>query len=356
MKHLSALLEMLGTASPSGFEEKGQRNWLDLVRPHADDVQHDAYGNAWATRRGGEEGGTHLLLEAHADEIGFIVKHIGEKGFIHIDRIGGSDRAIARGRRVEIITANGPVTGVIGNTAIHLRDTKDDKVPEWHDLYLDIGARSPDEVAARGVRVGLPIVYAQEPFELSEGRLCGRAIDNRIGGFIIARVLEELGSGQAPDASVTAANCVQEEIGGAGARMMAYRLRPDVALVLDVTHATDSPGIKAAQHGKVELGAGPTVTHGTANHPRVVNRLLEVAAAEGVPVQDESSSRSTGTDTDDIYASRMGIPSALVSIPMRYMHSPVETIDLADVEHCIGLLVAFARSIQPGERFGVDLG
>jgi putative aminopeptidase FrvX len=295
------------------------------------------------------------MLEAHSDEIGFIVKYVSDKGFLHIDRIGGSDRAIIRGRRVNILTENGVVPGIIGNTAIHIRDTKEEKAPEWEDITIDIGASSAEEVAGLGVRVGNPAVLDGAPSFLSENRLVGRAIDNRIGGYILTRVLSEL-----PDATlackVTAANSVQEEIGGAGARMMAYRLRPDVAIVLDVTHATDSPGISQAKHGKVVLGSGPSLTHGTANHPLVVRRLMDVAAQNDIPLQHESSSRFTGTDTDDIYASRAGVPSALISIPMRYMHSPVEMVDMRDVEHCIGLLVAFASSLSENDSFRVDLG
>ena len=176
-------------------------------------------------------------------------------------------------------------------------------------------------------------------------------MDNRIGGFIIARVMERLAAAAPMASTVYAVNAVQEEIGGNGARMVTYRLRPNVAVVLDVTHATDSPGLSKTKHGAVTLGGGPTVTHGTANHPLVVQRLMEVAEAASIPLQHEASSRSTGTDTDDIFASRMGIPSALVSLPMRYMHSTVEMVDLRDVQHCIDLLTAFAQALQPDDTF-----
>jgi len=245
---------------------------------------------------------------------------------------------------------------VIGNTAIHIRDTKDEKVPEWHDLFIDIGAANPKEVAARGVRVGHPAVYAVEPAMLAEHRLVGRALDNRIGGFIIAQVLERLSEKDpAPLATVHAANAVQEEIGGNGAKMVTYRLQPTVAIVIDVTHATDTPGINEAKHGTVKLGSGPSITHGTANHPKVVERLLEVADREEIPLQHEASSRHTGTDTDDVFVSRMGIPSALLSLPMRYMHSPIEMVDMTDVEYCINLLTAFARSIEEDDDFRVEI-
>ena len=349
------LFDLLDTPSPSGFEAAGQRLWVDHVRGVADAVEHDAYGSAWALRRGRAET-PRLMIEAHADEIGFMVNYVTEEGFLHLNRIGGADRTIAPARRVQVLGERGAVPGVIGHTAIHLRDQKDEKVPEVHDLFIDIGAAHRDEVAARGIRVGHPVVFAESVEELRPGRLIGRALDNRIGGFIIARVLARLAAAAArPEATVYAVNAVQEEIGGHGASMVAYRLQPHLAIVLDVTHATDTPGIKKAQHGSVRLGDGPTVTHGTANHPHVVGRLMEVAAQEGIPLQHEASSRCTGTDTDAIFISQAGIPSALVSLPMRYMHSTVEMVDLEDVEHCIALLTAFARSIQPEETFRMAL-
>ncbi|QXD16111.1 M42 family metallopeptidase [Rhodocaloribacter litoris] len=351
------LFDLIETPSPSGFEAAGQRIWARRVRAVADVVDSDHYGNTWAIRHGAAgERAPRLMLEAHADEIGFMVHHITDEGFLHVVRIGGSDRAIARGRRVRILGDRGPVVGVIGNTAIHIRDTKDEKVPEWHDLFVDIGASSRDEVLARGLRVGHPAVYADTVEELPGGRLVGRALDNRVGGFIIAQVLARLAAATVPHAAtVLAVNAVQEEIGGNGARMVTYRLRPDVAVVLDVTHATDSPGINKAQHGDVRLGGGPALTHGTANHPKVVERLIAVAEAEGIPVQHQASSRYTGTDTDDVFVSRSGVPSALVSLPMRYMHSPVEMVDLADVERCVRLLAAFARSVREEEAFRVEI-
>lgn len=350
------LCELMNTPSPSGFEVEGQRKWAAYVRPHADEVASDTYGNAWATLHGsGGEEAPRIMLEAHADEIGFMVNYISDEGFLSITRIGGSDRAIARGRRVRILGSKGEVRGVIGNTAIHLRDTKDEKMPEWHELFVDVGARSREEVAALGIRVGHPGVLDASVEELLPGRLVGRALDNRIGGFIIARVLAELAQGERPAGTVIVANAVQEEIGGHGARMIAYRLRPTVAVVLDVTHATDSPGVSKEKHGHVRLGGGPTVTHGTANHPRVVERLIEVAANEDIPIQHEASSRFTGTDADDIFASRSGVASALVSLPMRYMHSTVEMVDLEDVDRCIRLLAAFARSVRADEVFRTEL-
>jgi endoglucanase len=349
------LFDLLNTPSPSGFEAPGQRVWAGYVRSFADAVESDSYGNAWATVRGsaGPKAPV-LMLEAHADEIGFMVNYVTEEGFIHFTPVGGSDRALARGRRIRIFGNDGPVSGVIGSTAIHLRDRKDEKVPQWHDLFIDVGARDKDEVVARGIRVGHPVVFSEAAEMLGETRVVGRALDNRIGGFIIAQVVEQLAAeGTRPACTVQAVNAVQEEIGGHGARMVAYRLRPSVAVVLDVTHATETPGISKAKHGQVILGGGPSITHGTANHPRVVQRLMEVAEQEDIPLQHEASSRYTGTDTDSVFVTRTGIPSALVSLPMRYMHSTVELVDLEDVDRCIRLLTAVARSIREDDAFRI---
>ncbi len=349
------LFDLLRTPSPSGFESAGQKKWMARVRECADAVESDSYGTAWATIRGtaGDDAPT-VMLEAHADEIGFMVTHVNDDGFLYVSRVGGSDRAIARGKRVRILGANGPVLGVIGNTAIHLREKKDEKIPELHELFVDIGAASRDDVAARGVRVGSPMVYADDAEELRPGRIMGRALDNRIGGYIVAEALARLAK-KRPLATVFGVNAVQEEIGGHGAKMVAYRLHPTVAIVLDVTHATDSPGIDHGKHGQVRLGSGPTVTHGSCNHPEVVRRILEVAEKEKISIQHEAASAFTGTDTDDVFIARTGVPSALVSLPMRYMHSTVETVDLSDVDRCVDLLTAFALSVAGDDRFCVPL-
>jgi putative aminopeptidase FrvX len=345
------LFDLLRTPSPTGFEVAGQRKWAAYVTPLADEVEADAYGNVWARLAGTASTAPRLMLEAHADEIGFMVKYVTDEGFLHIDRIGGSDAAIARGKRVRILGEKGEVAGVIGNTAIHLRERgQDEKAPKLEELFVDIGAASREEVAERGIRVGHPAVYAEHVEELTATRLIGRALDNRLGGYVIAQVVARLAA-ERPAASVVALNAVQEEIGGNGARMASYRLEPDLALVLDVTHATDSPGIPSAKHGEVKLGKGPTVTHGTVNHPMVVERLIEVAAREEIPLQHEASSRYSGTDTDVVFVTKTGIPSALVSIPMRYMHSTVEMVDSRDVEATIRLMTAFARSIRKEDSF-----
>lgn len=350
------LINLLNTPSPTGFELPGQRVWADAIREVSDRVENDAYGSAWATLAGTGKG-PRIMLEAHADEIGFIIKQITKEGFLRLDRIGGADTATARGRRLQILGEKGAVRGIIGNTAIHLRrDGGEEKAPKIHELYVDVGASNAEEVAQLGLRVGHPAVYADAAEEMGEHFLISRAIDNRIGSFILAQVFANLSrQREALAPTVYAVNAVQEEIGGNGARMVAHRLHPDLCIVLDVTHATDTPGINHAQHGEVKLGAGPTVTHGTCNHPLVVARLIEVAAREGIPLQHESSSRYSGTDTDVIFHSRDGIPSALVSLPLRYMHSVVEMTDLRDVQKVIDLLTAFVLSVAADETFHATL-
>jgi putative aminopeptidase FrvX len=349
------LLDLLATPSPTGFEARGQRKWAAQTRKFADRVESDAYGNAWATIDG-DKGGRSIMFEAHADEIGYMVKYINKHGFLFVDRVGGSDVATARGRRVDILGDKGTIRGVIANTAIHIRDRDDEKVPKVHDLAIDIGASSDKEVAKAGIRVGHPAVYADGVEEIGSDKLCGRALDNRIGGFIIAEAIARLAKRKARlPSTVYAVNAVQEEIGGNGARMVAHRLMPDVALVVDVTHATDTPHIDERKHGEVKLGGGPTLTHGGANHVEVVKRLIEVAEKEKIPIQHEASSRFTGTDTDVIFYQQSGIPSALISLPLRYMHSVVEMAHLDDIEQTIQLLVAFAESVKSKEVFRVKV-
>lgn len=346
------LFNLLSTPSPTGFEMPGQRVWANYIRPHADSVECDAYGSTWATLKGKSD--KIIMIEAHADEIGYIVKHIDDKGFLRIDRVGGSDAATARGRRLNILGEKGPVPAIIGNTAIHLRrdELGHEKAPQVHDLWVDVGASSPLEVANLGIRPGHPAVYQDEPMQLTPKRIVSRAIDNRIGGYIIAQVLKRIAKAKKkPAFTLVCLNAVQEEIGGNGAIMATYRLKPDVCICLDVTHATDTPGIDLTKHGHVKLGHGPSVTHGTCNHPLVVKQLVNVAATKHIPLQHESSSRFSGTDTDKIFTSRQGIPSALVSTPLRCMHSVVETADLDDIKNTIELLTSFVLSLTGKETF-----
>jgi len=351
------LFDLLCTPSPTGFEFRGQRKWVDYTRQFSDRVESDAYGTAWATLEGSSKKPKRLMLEAHADEIGYMVKYISKEGFISIDRVGGSDAATARGRRVDILGDKGTVRGIIGNIAIHIReDRENEKAPKVNELWIDIGASNDKEVAKAGIRVGHPAVYSDTVEELGPHRLFGRALDNRVGGFIIAEVMARLSKAKKRvPSTLIAVNAVQEEIGGNGAKMVAHRLMPDVAIVLDVTHATDTPTVNIKRYGEITLGGGPSLTHGSANHIEIVQRLIDVAEKKKIPIQHESSSRFTGTDTDVIFTQQHGIPSALVSLPLRYMHSVVEMADLRDIESVIQLLVAFAESLTDKDEFKVRL-
>ncbi|MGJ8696021.1 MAG: M42 family metallopeptidase [Verrucomicrobiaceae bacterium] len=350
------LFNLLETPSPTGFEMQGQRVWAKYIGKFADEVECDAYGSTWATLKGKSD--KVVMLEAHADEIGYMIKHINKDGFVYLDRVGGSDAATGRGRRIDILGDKGVIHGIIGNTAIHLRRDSlgNEKAPKVHELWVDVGASSEKEVAKLGLRVGHPAVYTEGATEFGPDRLVGRALDNRIGGFMIAQVMKKLAAAKTkPAFTVVCLNAVQEEIGGYGAKMATHRLKPDVCLCTDVTHATDTPGLSEAMYGRVNLGGGPSVTHGTASHPLVVDRLIEVAKKGKIPLQHEASSRFTGTDTDSIYHSRDGVPSALVSLPLRCMHSVVEMASYKDVEETIGLMAGFVSSLKAKDLFHQSL-
>lgn len=348
------LEELLITPSPTGFESAGQKVWTGYVADFADEVESDAYGSASAKLNTSFDVMT-VMLEAHCDEIGMIVQHITDDGFVYVNKLGGSDSTIARAKRVNIHTSEGIVSGVTGNTAIHLQDKKNGggEQPKWKDIYIDIGASNKEE-ALELVQIGDPITYADDFDFLSDTILSGRALDNRIGGFIIAQVLKNLTDRRDElNVNVVALNSVQEEVGGYGARMMSYRIDPDAALVTDVTHATDTPGIDHKEHGLVKLGKGPVVQHGGANHPQIVEFVEEVGKEKEINIQHESTSVRTGTDTDSIFHQKAGIASALISLPLRYMHSPVETASMNDVQSLIELMTESVLALQPDQAFHV---
>jgi len=348
------LEELLVTPSPTGFESAGQKVWKNYVEEFADEVQTDTYGSAVAKLNTSFDVIT-VMLEAHCDEIGMIVQHITDEGYVFINKLGGSDSTIARAKRVFIHSRDGIVSGVVGNTAIHLQDNKNGggKQPEWKDIYVDIGAKNREE-ALKMVQIGDPITYSDDYEYLSDDIITGRALDNRIGGFMIARVLQNLQQRRKDlKVNVMALNSVQEEVGGYGARMMSYRLEPDMALVTDVTHATDTPGIDNKQHGLVKLRKGPVLQHGGANHPKIVDFLERVSKNKEIDVQHEATSVRTGTDTDSIFYQKTGIASALISLPLRYMHSPVEMASMKDVNALINLMTESVLALEPDQTFNV---
>lgn len=352
---LSFLRTLVNTPSPVGHETRGQRVWLDYAKQFADETFSDAYGNCVAVLNKG--GSPRLMLAAHADEIAMAVNYIDDNGYLYVRRMGGVDAAITKAQRVVIHTAKGPVKGVVGNVAPHLTSKDDDnhKQPKIYELFIDIGVAKRAE-AETLVRVGDPITLVDE-FDILRGDLAvARAFDNRIGTFAVAEVLRLLKESKTKlHAEVCAVSNVQEEVGLLGARQIAYSLKPDVALVVDVTHATDYPTVNKAQHGDVKIGKGPAVTHGGCNHPEVVARIEAVAKAKKIPLQHEAMSSTSGTDTDVIFWTRGGIASGLISLPNRYMHSPVEVVSLKDLEMIPQLLAAFALSLKKGEQFKVKI-
>jgi putative aminopeptidase FrvX len=349
------LKSLVNTPSPSGNELRGQRVWLDYATKFADETYWDAYGNCVAVLNKG--GSPRLMLAAHADEIAMTVNFINKEGFIHVRKVGGVDPAIMRGQRVSIHTKEGDVRGVIGNVAPHLMRSEpgDRKAPKMEELFIDIGVRSRSE-AERVVHVGDPITLVDQ-FEILRGDVAvARAFDNRIGTFAVAETLRLLKeSGTKPKAEILAVSNIMEEGGLLGARQIAYSIKPDVALVVDVTHATDYPCVNQCAHGDIKMGHGPTVTHGGCNHVEVIARIEAVAKQQKIKLQHEAMSNSSGTDTDVIFWTRGGIPSGLISLPNRYMHSPVEVVNLKDLEQIPQLMAAFALSLKQGEQFKVKI-
>jgi endoglucanase len=351
---LEFLRTLVNTPSPVGYETRGLRVWLDYASQFAAHTHSDAYGNCVATLNPGA--GPRLMLAAHADEIAMSVSYVTPEGFIHVRRTGGIDPAITKAQRVIIHTRKGPVKGVVGNVAPHLtRGDGDPKPPKIHDLFIDIGTGSRDETNQL-VRIGDPITLANE-FDLLRGDVAvARAFDNRIGTWAVAETLRLLQPHAAAlEWEICAVANVQEEVGLLGARQIAYSLNPAAALVVDVTHATDYPTVDPRQHGEIRMGKGPALTHGGCNHVDVLARLESVAEAKGIPLQHEAMSATSGTDTDVIFWTRGGIPSGLISLPNRYMHSPVELVNLKDLQYIPELMAAFALSLRKDEAFKVRI-
>ena len=335
------LESLLGTASPSGFETPGQRVWVEYVSEFADRVETDAYGNAVAVLEGGP---STIALAGHGDEIGLMVRDIDDSGFLRLTRIGGSDRTVSKGQHVNVHTDSGPVPGVVGQTAIHLRDRDGDGVDDIAEQYVDIGATDREE-ATELVETGDPITFDQTVSDLENGRIAARGLDNRIGTWAAAEGLRRAAE-RGPEATVCAVSTVQEEVGLRGARMVGFDLAPDAAVAVDVTHATDQPDSPPQKDTGVELGEGPVVARGSANHPALVSATREVADDTDIEVQLQASGNRTGTDADAFYTARGGIPSLNLGVPNRYMHTPVETLDLADLDRTADLLGALGARIH----------
>jgi putative aminopeptidase FrvX len=347
------LAELLAARGPSGYESAPAKVWLRAASAFAQ-VSTDIVGTPLARvspKHGYDDPPRRLLVMGHIDEIGLIVTHIDDEGYLWFRGVGGWDTQILVGQRLVLDTLKGPVRGVVGKKPIHLlREEDRKKVPEMRDLHIDVGARDGEQ-ARELVRIGDVAVIDAEPVELPNGRLTARALDNRLGSFVAleaARLVAEAGGAQWELAAVAAA---QEEITFGGSRTTSFALAPDAAIVVDVTHATDAPGIDVKEAGKHELGSGVVITRGSTLNPALVDLLCEVAAAEKIPFTLEASARATGTDADAVHISRGGIPTGLLSIPLRYMHSPVELVQLDDVQACARLIAAVAMLLDGDTTF-----
>lgn len=347
------LKRLLDTPGPSGFEAAAARVWREEAEGVAAEVRADVSGNSVAVTNPG--GSPRVMLAGHIDEIGLMVTHVDDDGFLYIEGIGGWDPQVLVGQRVRLLARSGEVLGVIGKKPIHLmKGDEKEKASKMADLWVDIGARNRDEVKARGVRVGDPAVLDARLIELGDDLIASRSIDNRIGAFVVLEAVRLLAQeGAPPSAMVAAVATTQEEIGyhGGGARPAAYQLDPQVALVVDVTFASDAPGIEKKEVGEHKLGGGPVLTRGSAAHPVVFERLVEVAEREGIPYTITAAPRLTSTDADAIYLSRHGVATGIISVPNRYMHSPNEIVSLKDLERTAQLIAAFCRSLGPGDDF-----
>lgn len=344
------LNHLLTAPGPSGHEGDAARVWREKCSSFAAEVGSDQLGSSFA-RVAGTGGGPMLAIVGHLDEIGLHVSHIDDEGNLRFGQVGGWDAAVLIGQRVVLSTRDGPVSGVIGRKPVHLLEDDDrKKLPELKHLHIDIGARNAEE-ARELVRIGDVAVIDAAPIELRHGRLVSRALDNRVGCFLAAEAARLVAEGGGAPGEVTALAVVQEETTFAGSRTSAFALNPDVAIVVDLTFATDQPGIELGPITRHTLDSGPVIARGTTLHPRVFELLYEAGEREEISFTVESLGKATGTDADAIHLSRAGVPTGLVSVPCRYMHSPVEMVSLADIEAAASMIAAFARMLEPGVSF-----
>jgi endoglucanase len=347
-------LEALLTATgPSGYETPAADVWRDSARKFSEEVVSDTVGSSVARvpAAHGGDGAPLMGLVGHIDEIGLVVKHITDEGVLRFGPIGGWDAAVLIGQRVTVQSATGPVPGVIGRKPIHLLEEDDrKKLPKLDQLYIDIGASSRDD-AARLVAIGDPAVIDAKPIELANGRLASKAMDNRLGAYIVLEAARRVAADGGAKWAVASVAAAQEETTFAGARTSAYSLNFQACIVVDVTFASDLPGSDAAKEGEAKLGHGVQISRGANLHPRMTELLMKTAEAESIPYTVAVPGRNSGTDADAIHFARAGVPCGLVSVPLRYMHSPVETVQLADVEYAVELLAATCMSVDPAEDF-----
>lgn len=346
------LEDLLSTSTPSGFEGPGQRRWIDYVEQFADEIRVDEYGNAVAVAEGDDDA-PEIALAGHGDEIGLMVRDVTDDGFLRLSGIGGSDKTVTRGQHVTVHTADGPVDGVIGQVAIHLREPDENEYADINEQYVDIGVEDEDEARDR-VDVGDPITLDTNVTDLAGDRIAGRGMDNRVGIWAAAEAFRRAVARE-PEATVYAVSTVQEEIGLKGATMVGFDLDPDAVVAADVTHATDQPDSPSDKGSGVTLGDGPVIARGSANHPKLVRAAREVAREADRDVQLQASGSRTGTDADAFYTTRGGIPSLNVGVPNRYMHTPVEVVDLGDLDDTAALLADVAVRSPEFAPFSVDL-
>ena len=347
-RQLDFLKSILSSPSPSGYEKPVQKIWSDYTNKFAD-VHMDSHGNAIGVVN--PKGKPRLMLAGHCDEIGFMVKYIDDSGYIYFAAMGGFDQSIIPGRRVNIHTAKGPVPGVIGKGPIHLMSSEARNKPsQIKDLCIDIGAKDKEETESI-ISIGDPITYTYDYMELRNGLSVARGFDDRIGSFIVAEVLRKLSDSKQLKAAVYGVSTVQEEIGLRGATTSAYGIDPQVALATDVTHATDYPGVDKKQVGDIKLGGGAVITRGPNINHKVFSLLVETAKKNDIPYQVLGAPRGTGTDANVIQLTRSGVATGLISIPLRYMHTPVETLAKKDVDDIIRLMALFAEALTPDMDF-----
>jgi putative aminopeptidase FrvX len=341
------LERLLDAPGPSGFEMRAARVWREEAESFAERVWTDLYGNSMAAVN--FSGSPRVMFAGHVDEIGLQVTHIDDEGFLYFSEIGGWDTQVLVGQRVRVIGKEGDVPGVIGKKPIHLMREEDrKKVSEARDLWVDLGVTGREEAHELGVTVGDPMVLATGSVRLAGDRIASRAIDNRIGAFVVLEAIRLLAQDPPSAASAVAVATTQEEIGysGGGARSSAFALEPHVALVVDVTFSTDVPDVSKKELGEHKLGSGPVLTRGSAAHPVVFDRLVATAQREGIPYSVQAAPRATRTDADGIFLTRSGVPTGVVSVPNRYMHSPSEMVSLHDLRAAAQLLAGFVRDME----------